>query len=200
MFVVGITGAIATGKSTLSRFLKEKGAIVIDADKIAKELLDTPALGKKVLTAFGQGIMTDNTIDRKKLGSIVFSNTLKLDRLNKLLLPEIIKVIEEELSLYSKTLPNNQILVLDAPLLIEANLLPKVDYVIVVTASPELQLERLLSKNLTIKESRERMGAQIKEEARLKHADVVIKNDSDIGNFKQKTEKLWQDLQKKSRL
>lgn len=156
-YVIGLTGGIACGKSSVSRILKSLGAIIIDADRIGHEVLAPGQRAyQQVVDAFGQEILDlDANIDRKKLGSLVFSCQAKLEMLNSLTHPHIINNIEKQIS------TNDGIMVLDAALLFETGLDRLCDETWLVTASKEQQIERILSRDgLSRQEAERRIASQ----------------------------------------
>ncbi len=198
MFVVGLTGGIASGKSTVSLLLEEKGAVIIDADKIARQIMEPgkPAW-KKVVNHFGNEILNENNdIDRKKLADIVFSDKEQLKQLNNFTHPEIIKEIKAQLEYYKRQ--QRKVIVIDAALLIEVGLHKIVDEVWVVAASEKIQLERLLirDKNLSVKQAMDRIKSQMPQNEKLKYAHRVIDNSGSIENTKIQVDEIWRELTK----
>ncbi|MDH5695427.1 MAG: dephospho-CoA kinase [Dehalococcoidia bacterium] len=204
MKVIGLTGGIGSGKSTVSQFLAELGAVIIDADKIGHEAFKPGAgLWREVVAAFGRQILApDGDIDRKKLGRIVFANAEALARLNQMVHPRIYEMVKAEIEQYRRR--GVEVAILEAPLLIdvplsmkagEPSLLDEVDEVWVTVAAESMVLRRLKEKlGLSEQESLARIRSQLSPEARLKHADVVINNDGDLSQLKQKVRDLWQKL------
>jgi len=192
MKVIGLTGGIGTGKSTVSRFLAELGATIIDADKLGHEAFkpDTEAW-REVVAAFGKQIVTANgTIDRKKLGAIVFSNPQARVRLNKIMHPKIYNLVKAQLEEYRRQ--EVPAAVLEAPLLLEAGWTPLVDEVWVTTAPEATALERLRKRNgLSEAESLARIRTQLPTEERVKQANVVIDTDCGLVELKAKVKELW---------
>jgi dephospho-CoA kinase len=144
LFVVGLTGGIASGKSTVSLLLKDKGAVIIDADEIARQIMqpDKPAWFK-VINHFGHEILNEEEyIDRKKLADIVFSDKRQLEFLNSFTHPEIINEIKSQLEYYKSL--QKEVVIIDAALLLEVGLDAIVDEVWVVTVDEKVQLERLI--------------------------------------------------------
>jgi dephospho-CoA kinase len=202
MKVIGLTGGIASGKSTVSGMLKKLGAEIIDADKIAREVVEP---GQKclnmIVTKFGKGVLkSDGTLDRKKLGSIVFNDKRKLKFLNDITHPEIRKIIGQRL----KTIEMNgksDAVVVDAAVLIESRMDDMVDEVWLVYVDDDIQLERLKKRdNITDEEAAVRISSQMPFSQKMKHADCIIDNSKTIEHTKEQVEKLWDELfQKKSR-
>ena len=196
MKVIGLTGGIGSGKSTVSQFLAELGATIIDADKIGHETFkpETEAW-REVVAAFGQQIVAANgTIDREKLGTIVFSNPEARARLNQIMHPRIYEVVRAQLAEYQRQ--GVSVVVLEAPLLVEAGWTSLVDEVWVTTASEDTVLKRLRERTgLSEVESQTRIRAQLPTEKRIKEADVVIDTDCNLDELKAKTGELWRGLQ-----
>ncbi|MDO8426801.1 MAG: dephospho-CoA kinase [Deltaproteobacteria bacterium] len=176
--IAGLTGGIATGKSLVSNELKRLGARIIDADIIAREIVEPgkPAYNE-IVEEFGKGILNeDGTLNRRELGRIVFSDKEKLKRINGITHPGIIKRIEEEISKISSG-KDDSIIVVDAAVLIEAGAHKDMDKVIVVYADEDKQIERIKRRdNLTESEARCRIGSQIPLKEKVKYADYVIDN------------------------
>ncbi len=198
MKVIGLTGGIASGKSTVARFLEELGAVAIDADKVGHETF-APATESwaEVIEAFGKGILTPGgTIDRKKLGKIVFGDPRALVRLNRIVHPHIYKMIKARIEGYRQQ--GEKVVVIEAPLLVEAEvpqLADEVNEIWVTTAPEDVVLKRLNDKGgLTSAEAEARIRSQMPSEERLKHADVVIDTDCTLNELKARVKKLWKSL------
>jgi len=195
MKVIGLTGGIGSGKSTVSKFLAELGAVIIDADKVGHEALKPGTeVWREVVAAFGRQILTpDGDINREKLGEIVFGNSESLSRLNQIMHPRMYTMVKAQLEGYRKQ--GVGVVVLEAPLLIEANWTSLVDEVWVTVASEATVLRRLKEKfGLSELESLARIHSQLPSEERVKYADVIINTDCDLGELKAKIEELWQGL------
>ncbi len=202
--IVGITGGIACGKTTVSDLLAEKGAIPINADEIGHELLkaDSPVINV-LINAFGKGILEDTgDVSRKKLGAIVFKDKAARERLNSILHPLIIQRSRARARQLVTEDPNC-IVLLDAPLLIEAGAYDTVDLIVVVTAPVETQLQRTLERSsaqgrsLTKSDVQARIDAQMPLTEKVTYADVVIENDGTFAELHQQVEALWEELQKR---
>lgn len=186
--ILGITGSFGSGKTTVARMFKPFGARIIDADRIAHRL-SRPKLKiyKEIIDTFGRDILKkDKTIDRNKLAHIVFENKNLLKRLNRILHPEIIRIIKERIR-SSKS----KIIVLDAPLLIETGLGDLIDKLIVVKINKRKQIERLQRKlNLSKTDIIKRIGAQIPLQYKVRLADFVIDNSGIKEETKRQAEKI----------
>ncbi len=195
MKVIGLTGGIGSGKSTVSQFLAELGAVIIDADKIGHEAFkpDTE-VWREVVASFGRQIITPSgDIDRKKLGEIVFGNSESLSRLNQIMHPRMYALVKTELEGHRRQ--GVDVAVLEAPLLMEAGWAALVDEVWVTVAPESTVLRRLKEySGLSEQQSLARIRSQLSSAEREKHADVVINNDGDLNELKSKVEKLWQAL------
>jgi len=193
MKVIGLTGGIGSGKSTVAQFLKELGAVIINADEVGHEALKPD--GKewhKVVAAFGQQILTPNgNIDRKKLGKIVFGHLESLSQLNQIMHPRIYEMVKAQLEEYRRQ--GTKVVVLEAPLLLEAGWTPIVDEVWVTTASKATVLKRLEERSrMSQAESLARIHSQLPPEERARHANVVINTDCDLDELKSRVKELWQ--------
>jgi dephospho-CoA kinase len=172
--ILGLTGSFGSGKSTVAAIFKSFGACVIDADKIAHRLISPGSkVYKKIINVFDRGILKANKdVDRRKLGGAVFGNKHLLKKLNSIMHPEIIRVIKQKMKASSE-----DVIVLDAPLLIEAGLDKIVDKLIVVTITREKQVKRVCKKTgLTRPDILRRIKAQIPLREKVRAADFVIDN------------------------
>jgi len=202
MKVIGLTGGIASGKSTVAQFLKELGAVTIDADKVGHEAFKPDSeTWREVVNAFGKEILTpDGEIDRRKLGGIVFSDSQALARLNQIVHPRIYELVKARIEDYRRR--GVKVVVLELPLLVEVSLAlrasqptlsDEVDEIWVTVAPESVVLKRLKDKSgLSEPQSRARIRSQLPSEERLKHADVVIETDCPLDELKAKVAKLWE--------
>lgn len=189
--IIGLTGGIASGKSTVSEMLKKRDIPVIDADLIAREVVE---VGKKAYTeivnAFGKEILNEDlTINRARLGSIVFQNEDKRKKLNSIVHPEVrLEMKRRQEQLISE---GAKAVVLDIPLLFESNLKHLVDKVIVVYTGEKNQLERLMKRNnFSKEEALSRINAQMPLKEKVKFADAVINNDGTLEETEQQLENI----------
>ncbi|MGM8215572.1 dephospho-CoA kinase [Bacillaceae bacterium W0354] len=184
--VIGLTGSIATGKSTISNMFKEWNYPVVDADKIAREVVEPgEAAYEKIVSYFGESILnSDRTIDRKKLGHIVFNDKNERDQLNGIIHPEIRKeMLRQRDAFIEQKAPA---VVLDIPLLFESQLFDYVDKVLVVYVEPEVQLERLMKRDGSSKEEAlSRIKSQIPITEKKERADAFIDNSRTITDSKE---------------
>ncbi len=198
MLILGVTGGIGSGKSTVARLMAAKSAKVIDADIIARDMLTPDSQSfTRVVNEFGQVILKkDGTLDRKKLAGIVFNDPLKLEILNRLLHPAVINSIKMAVGKYRKLLPDDVVIVIDAPLLVETELLSLVNVVIVVVASSEVRLGRLLKDGYSREDALARIKIQTPSNILLKYADYTIDNEKTLEELKEKVDELWQKIVK----
>ncbi|WP_406370979.1 dephospho-CoA kinase [Streptomyces sp. NBC_00647] len=198
MLKVGLTGGIGAGKSEVSRLLVEHGAVLIDADRIAREVVapGTPGL-TAVVEAFGTDVLApDGSLDRPKLGSIVFADPQKLAVLNAIVHP----LVGARSRALEDAAPEDAVVVHDVPLLAENGLAALYDLVIVVDARPETQLDRLVRlRGMTEEDARARMAAQAPRDKRLAIADVVIDNDVPLEELERRVRDVWADLVRRAR-
>jgi len=193
MKVIGLTGGISSGKSTVSRFLGELGAVIIDADRVGHEAFkpDTEPW-REVVAAFGRQILTPTgEIDREKLGEMVFGSPELLPRLNQIMHPRMYDMVKAKLEEYRQQ--GVRVVVLEAPLLLEADWTSLADEVWVTTAPESTVLRRLKEKTgLSEEQSLARIRSQMSNEERIKHADVVIDTDCSLDELKAKVRRLWE--------
>ncbi|MDO8717166.1 MAG: dephospho-CoA kinase [Dehalococcoidales bacterium] len=192
--IIGLTGVIGSGKSTVARLLAELGAVVIDADKLGHETfqLGTEAW-HEVVAAFGRQVLTSTgEIDRTKLGEIVFNHPEALARLNGIMHPRIYVMVKDLIDEYRRQ--KVAVVVLEA-LLVEAEWTSLVDEVWVTTAPEAKVLERIRNqRGLTRKETMARIHSQLPVKEILKHANVVINNESGLEELKNRVTELWTGL------
>ncbi|MEU4261189.1 dephospho-CoA kinase [Streptomyces sp. NPDC025273] len=193
MLKVGLTGGIGAGKSEVSRLLVSYGAVLVDADRIAREVVEpgTPGLAS-VVEEFGAGILAaDGTLDRPALGAIVFADPERLAALNALVHP-LVGARSAELE---RAAGPGAVVVHDVPLLTENGLAPLYDLVVVVDATPRTQLDRLVRlRGMTESDARARMAAQATRQERLAVADLVIDNDGPLEDLEPQVRKVWSEL------
>ena len=196
MKIIGLTGGIGSGKSTVAQFLAELGAVVTDVDKVGHEILKQDSeVQQQVVHAFGKQVVgSDGEIDREKLGEIVFGDPEARAKLNQIIHPPMYDMVKAQLAEYRQQ--GVGVVVLDAPLLIEAGWTSLVDEVWVTTAPEATVLKRLRERmGLSEQESMARINSQSPSEERVKHADIVIDTDCELDELKAKVTELWQGLQ-----
>ncbi|MDI3478237.1 MAG: dephospho-CoA kinase [Thermoanaerobacterium sp.] len=193
MEVIGLTGGIASGKSTVSSILRSLGAFIIDADVVSREIMIKGTKTYNILVnEFGKEILRkDGEIDRKKLGNLVFADKQKLNRLNEITHPEIIRRIKEIIEEERKN-GKEKAIVLDAALLIEMRLFNMVDEVWLVVVDKKTQIRRLMKRdNLNYNDALNRIKSQMSIEDKMKYADFIINNCKDFNAIKKQVELLW---------
>lgn len=212
MAVIGVTGILGAGKSTVAGLFEAHGAQLLDADRIAHRLIrkGQPCF-RPVLRAFGRKFLRGGEIDRKKIAQVVFSDPRELKKLTLIIHPPLVKIIKEEIARHKKIFGKksrqsstagghrpqsikrrNGILVVDAALLIELELVALVDYCVVVTATRNIRLKRVtragtLSRNEVLK----RMRFQLSQKEKLQHADIIIDNNGSLAKTKNQVERIW---------
>lgn len=194
--IVGLTGGIATGKSLVSGELRRLGATVVDADAIAKEVVEPgrPACAE-IAEAFGPGVIKqDGSIDRKKLGQIIFSDPAARERLNAITHPRIRERMKEETTRLVKE--GVELIVLDIALLIETGVRYEVDRIVVVYADPAQQAERLMERDsMGLDEAKKRISCQMDIKEKVDYADYVIDNSGTKEDAIEQTRALFIELQ-----
>jgi dephospho-CoA kinase len=195
MKIIGLTGGYGSGKSTVAEFLAELGAAVIDADKVGHEVFKPGTEAwREVVGAFGQGIIsTYGTIDRRKLGKIVFRDPDSRVRLNHIMHPRIRERVRALIEEYEKA--GADIVVIEAPLLLETGWKSMVDEVWVTSIPQATVISRLREQKGTLEsESLARINAQLSDEDRISQADVVIYTDCILDELKDRVTELWHEL------
>ena len=191
--IIGITGSIACGKSTVSNYLKSKGYIVIDADKIGHEALDDDYVKEKLILAFGNEILEDNKINRQKLGELVFGSSSNLNVLNSIIHPEIRKKILQKIDKNN----DKEFIFIDVALLFEAKFDDLVDKIIVVYVDKNTQLTRLMKRNsISEKEALSRIVSQMSPIEKAKLGDYTVNNNLDVINTYEQVDKVLSELKK----
>jgi len=199
MLNVGLTGGIASGKSTVARMLADKGALLIDLDEIAHAVQEPEGpVWQEIVAHFGRAILNaDGSIDRRKLGAVVFGDREKLDLLNRLVHPAIFAEWQKRIAEIRAARPD-AIVLSDIPLLLEAGLKPQVDLVLLVYIPPEEQIHRLMARNgYRRDEALSRLASQMPIDAKLPEADIVIRNDGSPEETRRTVDGLWGELRKR---
>jgi dephospho-CoA kinase len=196
--VIGLTGSIGTGKTTVAGMFKDLGAVIIDADKISREIVkpQMPAW-QQLIDAFGKDVLNpDSTINRHYLGELAFNDRLSMknmERLNQITHPPI----REEIYKQIQQQTNNKIIIIDAPLLIETGMQEIVDKIIVVTVSYDIQIKRLKIRNLfSDLQIESRINSQLPLDTKIEKADYIIDNNSSILETNRQIKKIWGELLK----
>ena len=193
-FVLGVTGNIACGKSTVAGMFKTKDCLVIDADRLGHDLVFIgTGVYRKIIKSFGRGILkSDNSIDRLKLSAIVFTNREALAKFNGIVHPELIRQIKRLIRN-----SNKRIIILDAALIVEAGLIKIIDKLVIVTAKRKQQILRSQkSLGLTKKQVILRMKSQISQKAKSRFADFIIDNSSQLSKTQKQVSKIRRQLWK----
>jgi dephospho-CoA kinase len=199
LYRVGLTGGIGAGKSEVSRRLSAQGAVVIDADAIAREVVEpgTPGLAE-VVAAFGpEVLLPDGSLDRSRLGDLVFADPDLRARLNGIVHPLVGARMRE----LEESAGPGSIVVHDVPLIAENNMAGAYDLVVVVDVPPRLQLDRLVRhRGLTREQARARMAAQASREQRLGIAGIVVDNSGSLAELDRQVGELWTELRRRAAL
>lgn len=192
--ILGVTGNIASGKSETARLLQQKGCALVDADAVAHELYGYDrALVQQLGAEFGADVMLSNgSLNRKKLGSLVFGRPDAMAALNRIVHPALINAIRERIRSSQRVMSR---LVLDAALIVELGFAKEVDYLVFVSAATPVRLTRLMERSgLTEDEAMRRIDSQMPEESKLQHADFVIKNETTKEYLKDQVDALWDEI------
>ncbi|MFF8502434.1 dephospho-CoA kinase [Streptomyces anulatus] len=193
MLKVGLTGGIGAGKSEVSRLLVKYGAVLIDSDRIAREVVEpgTPGLAA-VVEEFGPGVLTaEGTLDRPALGALVFADAGRLAALNAIVHP----LVGARAAELERAAPEDAVVVHDVPLLTENGLAPFYDVVVVVDATTETQLARLVTlRGMTESDARARMAAQATRDRRRAVADLIVDNDGPLEALEPQVRTVWDEL------
>ncbi|RBP46730.1 dephospho-CoA kinase [Garciella nitratireducens] len=194
MKIIGLTGGIASGKSTASSILKSFGATIIDADILAKKAVEPgkPAL-KKIVKIFGESILNkDGTLNRKLLAKMIFNDEKKRELLNNIVHPDVYKMTQQ---LFQEERKKGRTrIIYDCPLLIEEHLTNIVDEVWLIYVDEKIQLKRLMQRNhLTREQAMNRIKSQLPLKEKIKYADILIDNNGSLLNLEDRLRKLWYD-------
>lgn len=187
MLRVALTGGIGSGKSLVGEILEELGALVIDSDQLAREVIERGSPGyEEVVTAFGDSILSEGQIDRSKLAAVVFKESDLRKKLESIIHP----LVREAAEKLARKLPSGAILINQIPLLVESDGAKRFDYVVTVSADEEIRRERLRLRGLKDYEITQRMAAQVSDSEREKIADYIIRNDASIDELTRAVEAL----------
>ena len=189
--IIGLTGGIASGKSTAADFFQKAGLKVVNADMAAKEVFEKKEIQEKLLNHFGNDILENNTVSRKKVADRVFSDAKDLEYLNSIIHPEVRKKFQK----IKESLAFNDILVYDVPLLFETNQDQEYDIIVTITASSKIRLERAMKRNgWSEDEFYRRDRSQIPMHEKEKRSDVVISNDGTVYELEEKLNKFIEHI------
>lgn len=187
MLRVALTGGIGSGKSLVGEILEELGALVIDSDQLAREVIERGSPGyEEVVTAFGDSILSEGQIDRSKLAAVVFNESDLRKRLESIIHP----LVREAAEKLARKLPSGAILINQIPLLVESDGAKRFDYVVTVSADEEIRRERLRLRGLKDYEITQRIAAQVSDLEREKIANYIIRNDGSIDELTRAVEAL----------
>jgi len=192
MIIVGLTGSVGTGKSTVTNFFRDLGAYIIDWDELARQVTRPHSKAwKEVVDYFGKGILNDDlTINRRKLAEIVFSDKARLAKLNEIVHPKVFKE-DERITNRIKSRDPDALVVKDIPLLLELTRPISVDKIIVVSASGRTQLRRLKQKGMSRDDALNRIRSQLPLQEKIKSADFVINNDCPLEETKRQVKEIY---------
>lgn len=201
MIVIGLTGNLGAGKTTVAKMFQKLGARILNADQMAHELISPRgACFKEVVRSFGEEILTNGKIDRQKLARIVFNDSKKIARLNKIIHPKVIQQISEEISRERKLKRHAALIIVEAALLIESGLHKFVDEIIVVKTNHRLQLARILKqRGISKQEALKRLKMQMAFKEKMKYANVVIDNRGRLSQTQKQVEDIWQRIIQRNR-
>jgi dephospho-CoA kinase len=189
MSVIALTGGIGAGKSTVAQFFSELGAVVVDADQLARIAIERGSEGfDEVVTTFGQSIISNGDIDRKALAAIVFNDPQARVDLEAIIHPRVQKLFAQAVAESDQSVP----MIYEIPLLVETDAARKFDFVITVEADEDLRISRLLSRGMFITDIKARLANQVPAEKRIAIADAVIRNDGDDDHLLRQVENLWE--------
>jgi dephospho-CoA kinase len=191
MFIVALTGGIGSGKSAAGDFFEDLGAVVVDADQLARDVIERGTDGFDELVAtFGDEILTNGVLDRSKLGSIVFANPAELKKLEEIIHPRVseafAEIIEES--------PSDSVVIYQIPILVQTAGRERFDYVITVETSLETRIQRLKERGMKGYEIEARIKAQASDADRAKIADAVFNNDGDLDQLLRQAENIYEDV------
>ena len=203
--VIGLTGGIGTGKSTVSQILQEKKFPVIDLDTISHEVIKIPKVIEKIVENFGKEVLENSSnfenennairISREKLGKIIFENKEKRLLLNSIMHPEILHVMREQISKYKK---NNKIIFVEIQLLFEVQWEKEFDYILLISAKKSTQIRRILERDKRSEnDALNIINSQLPLDEKKKRSDFVIENDGNIEELKEKIDKFLEYLETK---
>ncbi len=198
MLLVGLTGGIGAGKSTVGRMLADRGAVVFDADQLARAAIEPGTPGyQAIIDRFGAIVVgPDGSVDREVLADLVFGDEQARRDLEAIIHPEVGRLFAESAARYRST---DRVVVYDIPLLVERGLQDLVDLVVVVEAPEEVRLARLAAdRGMAERSARDRMAAQASDEDRAGVADVILNNASDLDALERAVDRLWEDLRNRA--
>jgi len=192
MTIVGLTGSVGTGKSTVTKFFRQLGAYIIDWDELARAVVRPHSKAwKGIVEYFGKDFLNEDlTINRQKLAEVVFSDKEKVTKLNHIVHPEVLKE-DERMTSEIKSLDPDALIIKDIPLLFELTRPIFVDRIVVVSASEQTQLKRLEEMGMSREDAQSRIKSQLPLEEKIKSADFVINNDGSLEETKRQVEGIY---------
>ncbi|MCD6170092.1 MAG: dephospho-CoA kinase [Candidatus Latescibacteria bacterium] len=196
--IIGVTGGIASGKTTVCRIFERQGALVVDADRVGREVVeqDREVLSQLAI-AFGKQILTKNGgLDRRILGRLAFGDPVAKNKLDEIVHPLLLRRLREKIVQTLKSRPSRPVVV-DAALIVEWNILSWFDAIVVVLSRREDQIRRLIQKGLSFKGAQQRLNSQLPSEEKVKKADFVIHNTGDYATLCERSQKVWEKLMAK---
>lgn len=198
MLLVGLTGGIGSGKTTVANMFGELGAVVFDADKLAREAVELGTRGYvAVVELFGSDVlMAGGEIDRAALAQRVFANDIERKELEAVLHPEIFRMFEERVAPFRDT---DNVVIFDVPLLIESGYDQRCDWVVLVEAPEDLRLRRVIEFGRTEQDAKLRMAAQTSDEVKAFRSDAIIQNTGDLDALRAQVDDIWAELQRRLR-
>jgi dephospho-CoA kinase len=198
VLLVGLTGGIGSGKSTVASMLERMGAVVLDADSLARQAIAPDAPGyARVIEEFGPDVVNENgEIDRERLAQMVFADPEARRRLESIVHPEVARLFTESVAAHRDT---DRIVVYVVPLLVERSLQGAFDVVVAISASPRTREARLSTdRGMRREDVRGRMAAQLSDEERERAAHIVIQNEGSLQRLERDVEDLWSDLERRA--
>ena len=188
MLKVAVTGGIGSGKSAVGEILEELGAVIVDADELARTVVERGNSGyDQVIATFGDEVLTSGEIDRAKLAELVFSDPELRKKLEGIIHPLVREAAEEIM----KSAPSGSVVVNEIPLLFETNGAKRFDFVIAVQTPMELRIERLSQRGMKLYEIEKRIAAQASDQERASIANVIVVNDGSLDQLRSKVEEVW---------
>ena len=189
---LGISGGIGSGKTTAAKMFADLGAVHIDADAIAKEVLEPGQVGyERAIEQFGESILdSSGNIDRKELAKLVFNDSNNLTQLEGIIHPAVIARVAQ----IRESLPDTAVVLYDTPLLVEKELQSQFDKVVMVLAPAELRESRLIERGLAQPDIAARMRNQVSDDARRKIADFILINDSTLDSLRAQVAQVWREI------
>jgi dephospho-CoA kinase len=191
MLIVALTGGIGAGKSQVAKYFHQLGSYVFDADLLARAAIERGTAGfDEVVTTFGDEVLKDGDVDRRKLGEIIFADPTAKAKLESIVHPEVQRLFEEA----KKSLPADAIVIYEIPLLAESNSRSRFDYAITVESDEQTRTSRLKERGLASHEIVGRMAAQASRKERISHCDLVIENQGNEDELLRQVEEIWQSV------